>query len=99
MRKEELGEKLKQLTDKPTKATGSWSKYGGGEYGIDKQQTETWYCQACGEEQPKELHGFMLGTEQAGFVRVCATCFSKARTLEYSYTKTIYIVRLANHRD
>lgn len=97
MKKSALGELLKEF--KPKKSTGSWSKYGGGEYGLDKEKLDKWYCQACGEEQPEGLHGFMLASPAGGYVRICAVCFNKARSMEYSYTKTVYIVRYIKFRD
>lgn len=74
--------------------TGSWTKWGGGRYGlIHSNSEETWFCQSCGDEQPKELPGFMLSVETGEYVKVCSCCFAQARKIEYSYTRIIKIVR------
>lgn len=97
MKKSALHDLLEEF--KPKKSTGSWSKYGGGEYGLDKEKLDKWYCQACGQEQPEGLHGFMITFPGGGFARVCASCFNRARTMQYSYTKTVHIVRYSKYRD
>lgn len=97
MKKAALGDLLKDF--KPKKATGSWSKYGGGEYGLDKSHLDRWYCQACAEEQPEGCVGFMLVSPAGGYVRVCSKCFHSARTMEYSYRKVTYIVRYSHRRE
>lgn len=77
--------------------SGSWTKYGGGRLGlIHGQPRTTWHCQACGDEQPTGLPGFMLALIPGEYVKVCSNCFSKARRVEYSLTRVIKIVRLDN---
>lgn len=96
MNKTALGEALKGLEHKPV---GSWSKYGGEEYGLDKESLRKWYCQACGEEQPKGLVGFMLSFTNGGYVRVCAKCFRISRSQSYSYQHTVVITRYSHRRS
>lgn len=74
--------------------SGSWTKWGGGRIGlIHSQAQDTWFCQACAEEQPQELPGFLLEAPSGDFVKICAKCFSKARKIHYSYIEIIKIVR------
>ena len=77
--------------------TGGWSKHGGARLGLIHSQAEdTWYCQSCRVEQPKTLPGFLLEFLPSEFVRVCASCFHKARGKEYSYHKVVLEVRVEN---
>lgn len=51
-----------------------WSKYGGANKVLQHTQVdEIWCCQACGQEQPKELpaYRFPFGVE---YLRICANC-------------------------
>lgn len=79
------------------KKTGKWSKWGGGEFGVDRQQlNDTWYCQACGQECPKEIKPFVFET-RSGFVRMCNRCTHVSRKVDqregYVYINVVKIVR------
>lgn len=61
--------------------TGHWSKWGGarrdvysGEGGT-KLLEEEWFCQTCGEKQPKELPPYLY-LYNLEYIRVCAVCFA-----------------------
>lgn len=75
--------------------TGSWTKWGGGRNNLIRSQAEpTWACQACGEEQPQSLAGFMVKDEVSDeYTKLCAKCFRVSRKINYSYRKTILLVR------
>lgn len=51
-----------------------WSKWGGGNHGLVKEDLEEWYCQNCGEKQRRELPSYMVEVAERDFVRVCARC-------------------------
>lgn len=57
-----------------------WSKYGGGIYGLLKEELDEWYCQICGDVQVKILPSYMFPVDESkrDFVRVCSTCKAKA---------------------
>lgn len=55
--------------------TGGWTKYGGERYGLKKEAIEdTWFCQACGMELPKELPPFLFEIYPQEYIRVCNIC-------------------------
>lgn len=56
-----------------------WSKYGGERAGLIKETLVNWYCQACGDEQSKELPQFMYQLPTGDYVRLCTFCYANAR--------------------
>lgn len=71
------------------KKTGKWTKYGGAVHGLIKEKIEdTWCCQICGKEQPKELKPFLAELYPGDFIRVCNLCEHPL------HTKTVTIHRL-----
>jgi len=59
-----------------TKMMYGWTKYGGRNYGIVKHGGG-WFCQACGEKQPKEAPAYMFCMDNGKFrefVRLCSCC-------------------------
>lgn len=64
-----------------------WSKWGGGLYGLDKEELDEWYCQTCGEKQTKTLPSYMfpVDTFKRDFVRVCSECKAKATQTNTSF--------------
>ena len=51
-----------------------WSKWGGGNHGLVKEELDTWYCQGCSELQRKGLPSYMVELATREFARVCAKC-------------------------
>ena len=68
--------RTKEQMDDSIKKTGTWSKYGGGEYGVVRAEIDhEWACQLCAAKQPKLLRPYLypfLGNE---YLRVCSSCF------------------------
>ena len=58
----------------------SWSRWGGGSYGLLKENLEEWYCQVCGEKQLATLPSYMFPMDEFNrdFVRVCTECKAQA---------------------
>ena len=54
-----------------------WSKWGGANHGLVKEELDEWYCQNCSELQRKGLPSYMVETSDREFVRVCAKCKHK----------------------
>ena len=71
-----------------------WSKYGGGHYGLVTNDTgNTWFCQACGEEQPKEIDPYKIEFAPRQFVRVCPKCFRQKLVTKVTYQQLVVIIR------
>ena len=51
-----------------------WSKWGGGNKGLVKEELDEWYCQSCAEVQRRGLPSYMIETAEREFVRVCSKC-------------------------
>ena len=54
-----------------------WSKWGGANHGLVKEELDEWYCQGCGKKQVKGLPSYMLPIthkEDRDFARVCSKC-------------------------
>jgi len=51
-----------------------WSKWGGGNKGLVKEELDEWYCQNCGELQRKSLPSYMVESADREFLRVCSKC-------------------------
>ena len=60
-----------------TRLMYGWSRWGGGNQGLVKEELDEWYCQNCGEIQKKGLPSYMVETAEREFVRVCAKCKHK----------------------
>jgi len=54
-----------------------WSKWGGGNKGLVKEELDEWYCQGCGEFQKKILPSYMVESATREFMRVCSSCKHK----------------------
>ena len=54
-----------------------WSKYGGGNKGLVKEELDEWYCQSCSEIQQKGLPSYMVELATREFARVCSRCKHK----------------------
>lgn len=65
----------------------SWSKWGGGSYGLLKEELDEWFCQVCGEKQLNILPSYMfpVDTLKRDFVRVCTDCKAKATKRSVSF--------------
>jgi len=59
-----------------TKKMYGWTKYGGARHGLVKTDDDVWYCQACGEEQVKEIPGYMYEINDREYLRLCAKCWA-----------------------
>jgi hypothetical protein len=58
-----------------TKKAYGWSKWGGANYGlVQKQKTEEWNCQACGEKEGSEMPSYMFEIIPSEFIRICSNC-------------------------
>jgi hypothetical protein len=58
-------------------ASGSWSKNGGGRYGLVKEPVgKIWTCQACGGRQVKGMPVYMFQFLPFEFIRICVSCQS-----------------------
>lgn len=57
-----------------TKQMYGWSKWGGGNHGLVKEELNEWYCQNCGELQKRGLPSYMVESATREFLRVCAGC-------------------------
>lgn len=53
-----------------------WSKYGGADEGLVKEELTIWHCQGCGDQQVKEMAQYMIPLSPAlgEYARVCALC-------------------------
>lgn len=57
--------------------TGGWTKYGGArKHVIQKQIKNTWCCQACGQERPKEMSPFSYEFMEGEYIRICGPCLN-----------------------
>lgn len=71
----------------PKGVTGYWSKWGGGIKTPYKNQfspvEESWRCQSCGKEMPKEISPFLYEYPEKEYIRVCPIClFTNCDTLK-----------------
>lgn len=79
-----------------------WSRYGGPNHGLVKEELPEWYCQGCGKLQAKGLPSYMLpmmDLRDRDFVRVCSQC---ENLLWETKTKRIFtrlheLLRLQTH--
>lgn len=73
-----------------------WSKYGGGNHGLVKDQNDYWYCQCCRVKCTKEMPAYMYAFDNSNreFVRLCSVCSHLAKVADiHSYTDLILAVR------
>lgn len=69
---EQLSEEVKKALNK---AKYGWTKWGGPNMGlVQKNLTETWFCQACKEEQPDDLTPYMFEFVEREYIRICSKC-------------------------
>ena len=75
------------------KKSGKWSKYGGSNYGVVKEEiTEPWTCQACGEINPVAMKPFLYEYVNGEFLRLCNRCYHLTKK-RITFTQIITIVR------
>lgn len=75
-----------------TKAMYGWSKYGGPNMGLVKQENDTWYCQSCGEEYPEEMSPFMMPMDDTmrEFIRICGICYKRVLIKRIKYIMSLF---------
>ena len=58
-----------------------WTKYGGANHGLVKEELDYWYCQVCGDKQTRLLPSYMFPMDetQRDFARVCSDCKATAK--------------------
>ena len=66
------------------KKVGGWSKWGGDRHGLLREETPTWMCQACGEEYPSTIPGFMCEFLTNEYAKICAKCQNISNTQQIS---------------
>lgn len=72
MMHQDLPEEVRKALNK---AKYGWSKWGGANYGlVQKNLTNEWSCQACGQTQPDELTPYMFEFVEREYVRICSKC-------------------------
>ncbi len=77
-----------------TRLMYGWSKWGGGNQGLVKEELDEWYCQSCSEMQKKELPSYMVESATREFMRVCAKCKNvMVRSNIRSYWKLLNYIR------
>ena len=54
-----------------------WSKWGGGNQGLVKEELDEWFCQTCGKTQRKGLPSYMVESATREFMRICSSCKHK----------------------
>lgn len=82
------------------KKTGKWTKYGGSISGLVKEGIhDTWYCQLCGDEIPKEFKPFLYEIYPGDFIRIGNCCTSKVARMQTTVTVSTLIVSVRTRRD
>lgn len=79
-----------------TKMMYGWSKYGGGNHGLVKDQNEIWYCQCCRVKCTREMPAYMFAFDDSNreFVRLCSTCSHLTKVADiHSYKDLVFAVR------
>jgi hypothetical protein len=74
-----------------------WSKYNGGMSGLVKDEDD-WFCQCCGEKQPKEFPQYMIPADslEREFFRICSVCKHiqlRNKIERYQFKRLTIIVR------
>jgi len=91
---EELPEEVRKALNK---AKYGWTKWGGSNFGlVQKNLTETWFCQACKEEQPDELTPYMFEFVEREYIRICSKCHAtrlKQNIKPLEFARLISVVR------
>jgi len=65
-----------------------WSKYGGANNGAAKMMSEKeWFCQACQEEQMKDLPHYLFPMDvfNRDYAKICARCKGEANRKQIRY--------------
>lgn len=79
----------------PTPSIGKmlygWSKFGGANYGIIREETDEWACQICGARQIMGLPQYFLPMDnyRRDFIRVCSGCWADIRKLNIKTYKEL----------
>ena len=87
-------------TEKPTLSLNmlkyGWSKYGGANHGLVKEELDEWYCQCCGKKQTKILPSYMINLDdEREFYRICSNCKNVALNKKVANIKAlIRVIRL-----
>lgn len=81
------------------KKTGKWTKYGGAIGGLVKEGIhDTWFCQLCGDEIPKEFRPFMIEIYPGDFIRICNCCVPKVLKTEITIEVSTLIMTVRGKR-
>lgn len=83
-------------------ATGGWSKWGGARMSLKMLLNDKeWYCQACQEEQTKNMPSYLLPMFVSGgdYAKICANCKNVAQKKKFNYYSEVrnLVVRLKTH--
>jgi len=93
---EQLPEEVRKALNKQKYG---WSKWGGPNMGlVQKNLTETWFCQACCEEQPDDLSPYMFEFVEREYVRICSKCHAirlKENIQPLEFEKLCDLVRIS----
>jgi hypothetical protein len=54
--------------------TGSWSKWGGANQGMIKEDLPEWSCQSCADTQRRGMPSYMVEVSSLDYVRICSRC-------------------------
>lgn len=67
-----------------TKQMYGWTKWGGPNMGLVKEELDEWYCQVCSSRQTRALPAYMIPLDKSerDFVRVCSLCKNKQLVAE-----------------
>ena len=73
----------------------SWTPYGKETYGFqdEKENIDTWFCQCCATEQPKEMDKHRLGISPSISLRICGVCKHTIIKGKLTYQQLIHKVR------
>jgi hypothetical protein len=73
----------------------SWTPWGKETYGYmdEKENIDTWFCQACSKEQPKEMDCHRLEISPSISLRICGVCKHIMTTGKLTYQQLIRRVR------
>lgn len=64
-----------QLKKNLNRAKFGWTKWGGANQGlVQKNLTQEWNCQSCGEKQTDELPPYMFEFAEREYIRICSKC-------------------------
>lgn len=80
----------------PTQQKQSWSPWGGKDaFGFmdEKENIDTWFCQSCGKQQPKEMDAHRLEISPSCSLRICSVCKHTMIKCKLNYQQLIRRVR------